>query len=216
MKTRAKFGGRFLPLLLAATILLLLPAAAFAAQGSDFVVTGGTSGTDYTCGSDGTLTFTAAGNYTVSMAAGVTGTATDKIVINGGTESAPVSITLSGVHIDQSSTGGCAFELQNSSRVNLTLSGSNSLKSGMYYAGLQVPIGTTLTITSGDYDSLTATGSEYGAGIRGRERFWLPVRRKIAGAAAPRQDFAMKPESLKRSRDRDIHVLNSYQTPDKR
>jgi len=144
--------------------IMLLPMSALAA-GSDFVVTGGASGTDYTYAADGTLTFKNPGDYTVSMTTAGAMTTSDKIVVTGGTSANPVNITLSGVTIDQSSAGGCAFELQGSAVVNLTLSGTNTLTSDGSCAGLQVPAGTELTI--GGTGSLSAAGGNDGAGIGG-------------------------------------------------
>ncbi|CFX14949.1 Fibronectin, type III [Syntrophomonas zehnderi OL-4] len=128
-----------------------------------FAVTGNTGGYTYT---SGVLTFTAPGDYTVSMADGVTSTTTDKIVAAGGTGATPINITLNGVSIDVSAiSGACAFELTGSAAVNLTLASGNSLKSGDGRAGLQVPAGTSLTI--GGTGTFSATGGDGGAGIGG-------------------------------------------------
>lgn len=133
----------------------------------DFVVEGDPSGYTY---SDGALTFIAPGDYEVSMAEGKTVT-TDKIVVTGGTATGPVNITLNGVFIDVSSDdNACAFELKNSATVNLTLEGSNTLWSGAYFAGLQVPEGTSIAIYgSDDSSSLVAESRNLGdgAGIGG-------------------------------------------------
>jgi hypothetical protein len=51
--------------------------------------------------------------------------------------------------------------------VNLTLLGTNTLKSGEDKAGLQVPSGATLEITAASTGSLTATGATGAAGIGG-------------------------------------------------
>ena len=82
------------------------------------------------------------------------------IQITGGTH----NITLQGVKIDAS---GCAFALENGAAVNLTLVGTNSLKSGAGYAGLQVPDGAKITINGSGDASLTAQGGSQGAGIGG-------------------------------------------------
>ena len=121
-------------------ILGLMPAAAYAAPGSDFHVEGGTLGTDYTY-TGGVLTFATPGDYTVRMAFAGTTTTTDKIEVDGGAEENPVNITLNNVSVNNS----CAFELHGTSVVNLTLSGDNSLTSGDYKAGLHVPSGTAIT-----------------------------------------------------------------------
>ena len=145
---------------------MTLPAAAVTC--GDFEVTGDATGYTY---ASSVLTFTGDGTYTVAMASGVTQT-TDKIVVNRGTETDPINITLSGVIIKQST--GCAFQIKNSSVVNLTLAEgtTNTLKSGwtsgnIYsgHAGLQISEGATITI-DGD-GTLNATGSSFYAGIGG-------------------------------------------------
>lgn len=82
------------------------------------------------------------------------------IQITGGTH----NIILQDVEIDAS---GCAFALENDAVVNLTLAGTNSLKSGADYAGLQVPEGAEITINGSGDASLTAQGGSQGAGIGG-------------------------------------------------
>ena len=152
---------RILSTLMCLTLIIaMLPSAARAAQGSDFTVIGDAAG--YTYGASGVLTFTQDGSYTVEMAGGVTQTTTDRIVVNSGVTA---NITLSGVDIDRSIAGGCAFELQGTSVVSLTLSGNNNLTSGTNNAGLQVPENAILSITGGSTDTLTATGAILGAGI---------------------------------------------------
>lgn len=100
-------------------------------------------------------------------------TATRKTV---SVQSGAQSITLKDVNIDVSSIDkACAFSIEKGAEVNLTLQGENTLKSGRYCAGLQVPgdkdaqkdsaKNATLTITGSSADSLTVTGGEYGAGI---------------------------------------------------
>lgn len=163
MKTK-----KFLCTLLCMLMMIpLVPAASYAATGSDFIVTGDSG---YTYSADGTLTFTSPGDYFVSMASAGAVTTTDRIAVNGGTASAPVNITLNDVSIDQSSsTTPCAFELQGTSFVNLTLAGDSKLTSSGIYAGLQEPEGATLTIDGSG--SLTAgvplSASSVGAGIGG-------------------------------------------------
>lgn len=109
------------------------------------------------------------GNYTVAMAEGITQTTTDIIVVSSG---AAASITLNNVNIDISSKGyTCAFDMAGAT-VNLTLSGTNTLKSGIGVAGLRVPVGASLTITEQSAGSLEATaidssGHNPGAGIGG-------------------------------------------------
>ena len=78
------------------------------------------------------------------------------------------NITLRGVKIDVSRNSRCAFELKSGANVNLTLDDGggreNKLDSGGNYAGIQVPVGSTLKIIG--EGELTATGgSGGGAGI---------------------------------------------------
>ena len=83
------------------------------------------------------------------------------ITVTGGTH----NITIENVNI---STGDCAFSIESNAKVNLTLAGTNTLKSGYEHAGLQVPSGATLTITkASDGNSLEASGGRYAAGIGG-------------------------------------------------
>ncbi len=115
---------------------------------------------------DRSVAITEPGNYVITGSGGTSNT----IMVNGGVGSAenPVNITLSNVNIDVSPAEGCAFLIGTSSYVNLTLRGSNTLKSGGYYAGLNVPEGATLTIDedagTAAEDSLAAAGED-GAGI---------------------------------------------------
>ena len=155
---------RFLSLLLCAVLVLtFLPITVFAEQGSDFTITGGTLGDDYTYSADGVLTFAQSGTYTVSMAVYNAITTTDRIVVASGVTA---NITLDNVSIDLSSTSGCAFELQENAVVVLTLAEStdNSLGSGSAYSALHVPENAMLTI--GGSGSLTAFSTN-GAGIGG-------------------------------------------------
>lgn len=138
----------------------------------DFVVVGDPSG--YTYEND-VLTFSVPGDYEISMAGGMTQPTTDQIVVDGSTATGPFNITLDGVSIDVSSTGNvCAFDIRKSATVNLTLKGNNSLKSGVNFAGLQVPGGTSIVIDAVDENSsLYAEAAQHGAGIGGdiRNRF---------------------------------------------
>jgi hypothetical protein len=111
---------------------------------------------------DSVLTINAGGSYTIGMKTGVTST-TNRIVVTPGVEA---DITLSGVNINVSSiNNACAFDMTGAT-VNLTLVGNNVLISGANRAGLQVPEGSTLVITTSSTGSLAATGSN-GAGIGG-------------------------------------------------
>ena len=105
------------------------------------------------------------GGYKVSMRAGVESTTVARIVVNGGTASDPIEITLSGIHIDMSGWDGfCALSLTGEC-VDLTLEGTNTLQSGLGRAGIEVPDGTSVTIHGPG--TLGATGGQYGAGIGG-------------------------------------------------
>ncbi len=77
-------------------------------------------------------------------------------------------ITLQSVNIDVSERyRTAAFSIAAGATVNLTLNGENTLKSGTFCAGLQVPNGATLVIAENSTGSLNATGGVYGAGIGG-------------------------------------------------
>jgi methionine-rich copper-binding protein CopC len=89
-----------------------------------------------------------------------TGTVTsNSITVTGG---ATANITLNNVNIDAVGNLTVAFSMAGAT-VNLTLTGTNSLKSGTSVAGLQVPSGSWLTING--TGSLTATGGNNSAGI---------------------------------------------------
>ncbi|MHB8128151.1 MAG: DUF4073 domain-containing protein, partial [Mobilitalea sp.] len=90
-------------------------------------------------------------------------TNTNKIVVNGAT----AKITLDNANIQLAASSACAFELQNSANVTLTLKDgtTNYLKSGNNKAGLAVPTGTTLKLQ--DNGILNVTGGYSGAGIGG-------------------------------------------------
>ena len=129
MEVRMKAKKFFSILLCMLMMFPLVPATSYAATGSDFTVTGGSG---YTYSAGGTLTFTSPGDYTVTMTSAGAVTTTDRIAVNGGTAAAPINITLNGVSIDHPA---CAFELQGTSVVNLTLAGDNNLTSGLHFCG---------------------------------------------------------------------------------
>lgn len=121
--------------------------------------------------SEGSITFTDAG-YTQAGTPGatgtgpvtITGTSTDKtktVTITGGEH----EITLDDASIQVPVYQVCAFSIANGAKVTLILKGENTLKSGNYRAGLQVPEGATLEIK--DEGSLTANGGNLAAGIGG-------------------------------------------------
>jgi uncharacterized repeat protein (TIGR02543 family) len=109
------------------------------------------------------LTIETDGTYTITGS----GSTTNRIVVASGVTA---DITLDGVSIDVSATSfACAFDMTGAT-VNLTLTGTNVLKSGEYKAGLQAPNGAELVIdkaTNDAIDKLTATGGYHGAGIGG-------------------------------------------------
>ena len=105
----------------------------------------------------GKVTITEAGTYKFENYEGA-----NKVIVNASDKE--VDITISGLKIDVSKFPNCAFEIQ-AGTVNLTLEGTNVLKSGNLKAGLQVPEGSTLTI-KGD-GVLDVTGGSQGAGIGG-------------------------------------------------
>jgi len=123
-------------------------------------ITGGIEDTDYTY-IKGVLKIIEDGDYTITMAPGVTSTTTDRIIIDSGVEA---NITLKDVLIDVSETGGSAFSITNST-VNLTIIGENTFKSGSWRAGLAVPKSSVLIIDGSG--SLNANGGSGGAGIGG-------------------------------------------------
>ena len=80
-------------------------------------------------------------------------------------------VTLNSVCIDASDIGGCAFSVEPGARVILTLEGTSTLQSGGSHAGIEVPVGASLTIEeqAANGGTLTAYGgsgsSTGGAGI---------------------------------------------------
>ena len=97
------------------------------------------------------------------------GTTTDRIVVKSGTVANIILKNVDIRHDDGSSVSGvygtCAFLIEDNATVNLTLVGTNVLKSGCFRAGLQVK--GKLNITGGENDRLDATGGYCGAGIGG-------------------------------------------------
>ena len=76
------------------------------------------------------------------------------------------NVTFSDLTINVGSAkGACAFAVAVGGTANITLTGTNTLTSGDYRAGLEVPDGADLTIDGSG--SLTATGGSSGAGIGG-------------------------------------------------
>ena len=106
-----------------------LPPIAFMSVGEsetgDFVVTGGTYGTDYTY-ANGVLTFIGGNEWSVSMKESVTST-TDRIVVKGANSEYP-KLTLNSVNI-QSTETPLSYEVGDMDNATLTLVGTNTLVS---------------------------------------------------------------------------------------
>lgn len=134
----------------------------------DFVVTGGTPGTDYTF-AGGVLTINSSTPLIVSMAEGAVTPTTDRIVVASG-ENETANLTLDGVNIDVSGYDKTAALLVDTGSLNLTLAegSTNILKSGSQRAGLQNSIDQhTNPLTISGVGALEATGGSYSAGIGG-------------------------------------------------
>ena len=149
-------------------VKVTLGGADFEAEYGGLTITGGTVMQE----TDGQIKLTENnGNYTIS---GIWNGTLDgvsyknyKTVITV-PNSVTAKITLNDVTIDVSgSRGACTFAVEAGGTANITLSGTNTLKSGDDRAGLEVPENATLTLTGGDGDSLEAIGSSGGAGIGG-------------------------------------------------
>ena len=122
--------------------------------------------------SSSTVTITENGDYTITGS-----TTTNRVVVD---NSVTANITLNGVSIDVSGeTNACAFDVKPNATANLILAKgtTNTLKSNGTSAGLQVPTGATLTITSAAGAGRTSgtlnaygglgSGEHSGAGIGG-------------------------------------------------
>ena len=121
--------------------------------------------------SNGVLTITADGTYNI-VTRGNAAT-TNRIRVAAGVNA---NIFLTDVNINVSSmSNACAFKVEPGATANVYLSGDNSLISNGAAAGLEVPYGATLTLTSADGDGQTSGrltargggGAFYGAGIGG-------------------------------------------------
>ena len=83
-------------------------------------------------------------------------------------ENQTANVTLSGVDIDTSNSGGAAVTTQGKGNVTIELDGSNTVKSGEKHAGVEKNNEGNLTIADQNKDgSLNATGGKHGAGIGG-------------------------------------------------
>lgn len=126
-----------------------------------FTISGGT---DYSY-TKGVLTIAGDGTYSIGMRPGITETTAERIVVEPLVNAA---ITLSNVNINMSNNVGLSAFTMTGADVNLTLIGSNTLRSGKNRAGLEAPFGSNLVINEASAGSLLATGGSYGAGIGGR------------------------------------------------
>ncbi len=140
--------------------------AASAETGEAFVVTGGTSGTDYTYES-GVLTILSDKALTISNSDASTAT-TDRIEIAKGVSA---NITLAGVNIDVSGvSNAAAIKIANNSAgeviVTLADGTTNTLKSGYNCAGIQKN-GNYGKLTIAGTGELKAIGGDNSAGIGG-------------------------------------------------
>lgn len=110
----------------------------------------------------GSVSITKSGTYSVTSAGDTT---PNNITISGGITA---YLTLDNADIDVSAKPGtCAFAIGSGSTVYLTVTGSNTLKSGLSCAGINVHNGTVLQITADSSGTLTVTGGDKGAGIGG-------------------------------------------------
>lgn len=130
-----------------------------------FTVTGDSSAYEFD-EDTGILKIKKAGNFTISGGTKINelgNKVVGQIIIDSNI-TGNVKINLDNVDIDQSANNGkAAFEIGEKTKVDLTLTNSNVLKSGYHKAGLQVDKDVTLTIDG--TGSLDAQGGYYGAGI---------------------------------------------------
>ncbi len=116
------------------TMLILLSTAALAADTNDFIVTGGSSGTDYTY-SNGNLTFLKGGTYTISMRNGAAKT-NNRIKVNAASigNGNSISLTLDNLNIEWGS--GNNIEFLNTSNdiidVEFVVNGTNTITNTGY------------------------------------------------------------------------------------
>lgn len=154
-----------LGLLFAVVALLPSPAWGIPNQSAQqLLVSGGHEGSDYTYANH-VLTIKSSAALTITNS-NPNISATDTILIT----SQDASVTLKDVNIDVSATSSaCAFGLSKTDKaqVRLTLAGTNTLKSGLSRAGLEVPQNTSLFVTNTSTGTLNAFGGAYAAGIGG-------------------------------------------------
>ena len=112
----------------------------------------------------GVLTFHGSGNFMVS---GTNTAGKARIIIPNGVTN---TVRFWNLNLQAPGDDKCIFALGTNACVSLILKGTNTLASGLNRAGIEVPKGASLSITSAtadEADMLTATGGQYGAGIGG-------------------------------------------------
>lgn len=96
------------------------------------------------------------------------GGSTENTVTINAAENQTANVTLSGVNIDTSNSGGAAVTTGGEGNVTIELDGTNTVKSGLKHAGVEKNNEGNLTIADENKNgSLNATGGEHGAGIGG-------------------------------------------------
>ncbi|MFT3952718.1 MAG: hypothetical protein QM689_12410 [Oscillospiraceae bacterium] len=144
---------RFFSALIAVVILVTLVVPVPVATATDML------SVDVTYDGNGVAYIYGDGNYTFSGA--VAG-----IVVSAG---AKPTLTLNNVTVNRSVTSGaCAFYVDPTADVTLILVGENTIKSGSYSAGIEVPVGAKLTVSEQSTGALYAIGGDSGAGIGGK------------------------------------------------
>ena len=97
-----------------------------------------------------------------------TGGSTKNTITIKAEENKTAEVTLSGVNIDTSNSGGAAVTTQGKGNVTIELDNSNAVKSGYVHAGVEKKNEGNLTIADENKNgSLNAKGGENGAGIGG-------------------------------------------------
>nr|WP_129732479.1 hypothetical protein [Parabacteroides goldsteinii] len=130
--------------------ILFLPLS-LSAEGTDFIIEGGTPVSDYEYKND-TCTILTSTKLTISGT-----TTTDNIIIKKGVTA---NIVLNSINISLSNVDGkSAIDLKENATLNLTLTGTSTLTSGNAVAGIHLSNGSNLIITAeSDGHSLTVTG----------------------------------------------------------
>lgn len=157
---KQRLNNRILSLVLALVMVLtsltVFPLTASAANASSYDISSASVTIDDSCGNN------CAGHT-------ITGTTTSNTVtVSGGTHN--ITITNLNINVTTAADYTSAFAISSGASVNLTLNGTNVLKSGERAAGLQVPSGATLVITKESSGGIEAVGGTSGAGIGGC--FW--------------------------------------------